>query len=77
MGVLFYFKSVALLEDIPLSVYDGNITDVDMELQDFYDEVDDAYIQTAYHCWIAAGIYVGSFLIATQQWYMNQRSSND
>ncbi|EFN66494.1 Ribonuclease kappa [Camponotus floridanus] len=69
MGVFFYVRSVALVEDLPLG--EGNFT----TLENFYDVVDRGYTQNAYNCWIAACIYVLTFLFSGHQFYLNSRSS--
>ncbi|XP_029162849.1 ribonuclease kappa [Nylanderia fulva] len=69
MGVFFYVRSVALVEDLPLG--EKKFT----SLQNFYDEVDRGYTQNAYNCWIAACIYVLTFLFSGHQFYLNSRSS--
>ncbi|XP_070150156.1 ribonuclease kappa [Polyergus mexicanus] len=70
MGVFFYVRSVALVEDLPLGE-DTNFT----SLENFYDVVDRGYTQNAYNCWIAACIYVLTFLFSGHQFYLNSRSS--
>nr|XP_031840641.1 ribonuclease kappa [Nomia melanderi] len=68
MGIFFYVKSVALVEDVPLEeTYD--------QVDKFYKEVDRGYTQNAYNCWIAACIYVLTFLFSGHQFYINSRSS--
>jgi len=69
MGVFFYVRSVALVEDLPLG--ERNFTSFDH----FYDVVDRGYTQNAYNCWIAACIYVLTFLFSGHQFYLNSRSS--
>ncbi|CAL1674697.1 unnamed protein product [Lasius platythorax] len=69
MGVFFYVRSVALVEDLPLG--ERNFT----SLENFYDVVDRGYTQNAYNCWIAACIYVLTFLFSGHQFYLNSRSS--
>ncbi|GAB1865370.1 Ribonuclease kappa [Camponotus japonicus] len=69
MGVFFYVRSVALVEDLPLG--EKNFT----SLENFYDVVDRGYTQNAYNCWIAACIYVLTFLFSGHQFYLNSRSS--
>lgn len=69
MGVFFYIRSVALVEDLSLS--EKNITSLD----DFYMMADRGYTQNAYNCWIAACIYVLTFLFSGHQFYLNSRSS--
>ncbi|XP_033328790.1 ribonuclease kappa [Megalopta genalis] len=68
MGIFFYVKSVALVEDLPL---EGTFEDSDH----FYREADRSYTQNAYNCWIAACIYVLTFLFSGHQFYINSRSS--
>ncbi|XP_012227001.1 ribonuclease kappa-B [Linepithema humile] len=69
MGIFFYVRSVALVEDLPLG--EKNFTSFDQ----FYDLVDRGYTQNAYNCWIAACIYVLTFLFSGHQFYLNSRSS--
>lgn len=68
MGIFFYVKSVALVEDIPIEGSFGS-------LKEFYAEADRGYKQNAYNCWIAACIYVLTFLFSGHQFYVNSRSS--
>ncbi|KAM0736720.1 Ribonuclease kappa [Formica fusca] len=70
MGVFFYVRSVALVEDLPM----GEET-VFTSLDNFYDVMDRGYTQNAYNCWIAACIYVLTFLFSGHQFYLNSRSS--
>ncbi|XP_078047750.1 ribonuclease kappa [Augochlora pura] len=67
MGIFFYVKSVALVEDLPL--------DDIKDYNDFYAEADRSYKQNAYNCWIAACIYILTFLFSGHQFYINSRSS--
>ncbi|EZA52901.1 hypothetical protein DMN91_010461 [Ooceraea biroi] len=69
MGIFFYIRSVALVEDLPLG--ERNFT----SLSNFYDVVERGYLQNAYNCWIAACIYVLTFLFSGHQFYLNSRSS--
>ncbi|EFN85218.1 ribonuclease kappa [Harpegnathos saltator] len=69
MGVFFYIRSVALVEDLPLG--NKNFT----SLEHFYKVADRGYMQNAYNCWIAACIYVLTFLFSGHQFYLNSRSS--
>jgi len=69
MGIFFYVRSVALIEDVPLG---ENATKTPA---DFYTEADRGYTQNAYNCWIAACIYVLTFLFSGHQFYMNSRTS--
>ncbi|KYN37494.1 Ribonuclease kappa [Trachymyrmex septentrionalis] len=71
MGVFFYIRSVALVEDLPLEELKENLTSTG----EFYKVVDRGYTQNAYNCWIAACIYVLTFLFSGHQFYLNSRSS--
>ncbi|XP_026320964.1 ribonuclease kappa-B-like [Hyposmocoma kahamanoa] len=68
MGVFYYIRALALLEDLPLPEehkgFDQFITDVEA-----------GYNQNAYNCWIAALLYVITLLISAHQFYLNNRSS--
>ncbi|XP_029054433.1 ribonuclease kappa [Osmia bicornis bicornis] len=68
MGIFFYVKSVALIEDLPL---EGEF----VKATDFYAAADRGYKQNAYNCWIAACIYVFTLLFSGHQFYINSRSS--
>ena len=68
MGLFFYVNSVALVEDVPLK---GMFSSP----KEFYAEADRGYKQNAYNCWIAACIYVLTFLFSGHQFYINSRSS--
>ncbi|KAL0820307.1 hypothetical protein ABMA28_006216 [Loxostege sticticalis] len=68
MGVFYYIRSVALLEDLPL---DGTPHDIDH----FIAEVESGYTQNAYNCWIAALLYVVTLVVSGHQFWMNNRSS--
>jgi len=71
MGIFFWVKSVALVEDLPLrEEYKPT------EFAQFYADVDQAYSQNAYNCWIAACLYVGTFLISAHQFYANNKASS-
>ncbi|ODN02203.1 Ribonuclease kappa [Orchesella cincta] len=73
MGVFFYIKSVALVEDLPL---EEEYKPTEEDMKNFYGDVDRAYSQNAFNCWIAACLYVGTFLISAQQFYMNNKSTS-
>ncbi|KAG6797184.1 ribonuclease kappa-B [Apis laboriosa] len=68
MGIFFYTKSVALIEDVP---FEANIKDT----TEFYGAADRGYKQNAYNCWIAACIYLLTLLLSGHQFYINSRSS--
>ncbi|XP_015117393.1 ribonuclease kappa-B [Diachasma alloeum] len=69
MGIFFFFRSVALIEDLPLEgkTFDGPDA--------FYFEAERCYTQNAMNCWIAACIYVLTFLFSGHQFYVNSRTS--
>ncbi|XP_060822609.1 ribonuclease kappa [Bombus pascuorum] len=69
MGIFFYYNSVALIEDLPLEGQTFN------KPTDFYAVAERGYKQNAYNCWIAACIYVLTFLFSGHQFYINSRSS--
>jgi len=67
MGLFFFMKSVALVDDVGLS---------DILASDTWDDdVDSAYKQRAYNCWIAVVIYMGSFAFSLFQVYLNKRAN--
>ncbi|CAG9795640.1 unnamed protein product [Diatraea saccharalis] len=68
MGVFYYIRAVALLEDLPL---DPNVHELDL----FIGEVESGYTQNAHNCWIAALLYVITLVISGHQFWMNNRSS--
>ncbi|OXU20900.1 ribonuclease kappa [Nasonia vitripennis] len=69
MGIFFYIKSVALIEDLPLE--DSYFE----KPEDFYMAADSGFTRNAYNCWIAACIYILTFLFSGHQFYLNSRSS--
>lgn len=69
MGIFFYIKSVALIEDLPLEEKKYDLPD------EFYSDVDRGYTQNAYNCWIAACLYGFTFLFSGHQFYINSRTS--
>merc|ERR1711881_350724 len=68
MGVFFYTKSVALIEDVPLeeeySSHHSLVTDMETGFQ-----------QNALNCWIAALLYLVTLCVSIQQFWMNNRST--
>jgi ribonuclease kappa len=68
MGIFFYIKSVALVEDLPLK-------ETYISVAELLTDVDNAYAQNAYNCWIAACLYVGTLLISGHQYWANTKSS--
>lgn len=71
MGFFFMMKSVALVEDLPL---DEKLEDIKSPAQ-FYRIAEAGFTANAYNCWIAACIYVVTFLFSGHQFYLNSRSS--
>ncbi|XP_011307123.1 ribonuclease kappa-B [Fopius arisanus] len=69
MGIFFFARSVALIEDIS---FGEEILDTPDK---FYFAADRGYTQNAYNCWIAACIYVLTFLFSGHQFYVNSRTS--
>ncbi|XP_015585334.1 ribonuclease kappa-B [Cephus cinctus] len=67
MGAFFFIRSVALIEDVPVSEFTS--------LNEFYTKIDAGYTQNAFNCWIAACIYIVTFLLSGHQFYVNSRSS--
>ena len=70
MGVFYYIRAVALLEDLPLESESGHHT-----IEDFIATVETGYTQNAYNCWIAALLYVITLVVSGHQFWMNNRSS--
>ncbi|XP_049877140.1 ribonuclease kappa-like [Pectinophora gossypiella] len=68
MGVFYYIKAVALLEDLPLE--EGHHT-----IEEFIGQVEAGYTQNAYNCWIAALLYVITLVVSGHQFWLNNRSS--
>lgn len=82
MGVFYWFHSVALLEDIPGLKEEGgyeHMMDHDKASPStvanlFYADADNGYHAAAMNCWIAACLYILSFLVSGHQFYMNSRT---
>lgn len=69
LGVFFWQRSPALFED-------ANIDEEEWEKEKFSpDYVRQKYEDTAYNCWIAAGLYVVLFIFSFIQQKMNSRGS--
>ena len=69
MGLFFYVQSVALVEDLPLKEhYD--------KLEDFLTDRDVYFSMSAYNCWIAACLYLGTILFSAQQFYANNKTTS-
>ncbi|KAJ0174059.1 hypothetical protein K1T71_010205 [Dendrolimus kikuchii] len=71
MGVFYYIRAVALLEDLPLE----SESDEPHTLDRFITTVEAGYTQNAYNCWIAALLYVITLVVSGHQFWMNNRSS--
>ncbi|XP_033211016.1 ribonuclease kappa-B [Belonocnema kinseyi] len=69
MGIFFYCKSVALVEDLPL---EGKTFSSSKE---FFLAADKGFQQNAINCWIAAILYIITFGFSGYQFYLNSRSS--
>ncbi|XP_026762995.1 ribonuclease kappa [Galleria mellonella] len=69
MGVFYYIRAVALLEDLPI---DEKSTHT---IEDFISAAENGYTQNAYNCWIAALLYVITLVVSGHQFWMNNRSS--
>ncbi|KAF6203399.1 hypothetical protein GE061_003818 [Apolygus lucorum] len=69
MGIFYWFHAVALLEDIPIDE-----SKHDMSAHEFYHEADIGYQTAAMNCWIAACLYILSFVVSGHQFYMNSRT---
>jgi len=69
LGVFFKIRSPALADDLPINEDDWakeNYT---------YEYVTKLYDQNAINCWIAAGIYVVTFVLSVIMFKVNQRSN--
>lgn len=70
LGVFYKIHSVALFEDIPLTAEEWSHTH-NYSMPVIYEKFD----QTAYNCFIAAGIYVLFFFFSCCQQRMNSKAS--
>ncbi|KAG6451195.1 ribonuclease kappa [Manduca sexta] len=73
MGVFYYIRAVALLEDLPLEHSPDE--KVDDPIEHFIALAERGYTQNAYNCWIAALLYVITLVVSGHQFWMNNRSS--
>ncbi|XP_052678833.1 ribonuclease kappa-like [Crassostrea angulata] len=69
LGVFYKIHSVALFEDIPLSAEEWAKGNYSMT------EIHEKFDQTAYNCFIAAGIYILFFFFSCCQQRMNSKAS--
>ncbi|XP_014274952.1 ribonuclease kappa-B [Halyomorpha halys] len=67
MGIFYYFKSVALLEDLP-------IEESYSTPHEFYTAAEAGYKTNAMNCWIAACLYVFTLAFSSYQFYVNSRT---
>ena len=68
MAVLFYVRSVALVDDLPL-----NVTHVDVG--SFVKDMEDGYDNLARNCLITTACYVLTFFISAHQFWVNSKPS--
>jgi ribonuclease kappa len=66
MGIFFFIQAAPLLDDFEFDDDSAN----DMI---FKDNLNNAYNQRAYNCWIAAFFYVGLLVFAGSQFMTNQK----
>ncbi|XP_048728975.1 ribonuclease kappa-A-like [Ostrea edulis] len=69
LGVFYKIHSVALFEDIPLTAEKWKKENYTMSI------IYEKYDQTAYNCFIAAGIYILCFIFSCCQQRMNSKAS--
>jgi len=69
MGIFFFVQAAPLLDDFE---FDSNTTNEEM----FKYNLNNAYNQHAYNCWIAAFLYVGLLIFAGSQFMTNQKRSS-
>ena len=69
MGLFFYMKALALIEDVKLQEENHDSPDA------IYLDMKRGFNANALNCWIAACIYVVTFLFSGHQFYLNSRSS--
>jgi len=68
MGVFFWTKSVALVEDIPLEPsYKDEVT--------LRNDMEAGFQQNALNCWVAALLYLVTLLFSVSQFYLNNRQT--
>lgn len=68
MGVFFFVRSVALIEDI-------NLKEQYTDIKALRNEIDAGYQQNAFNCWIAALLYLVTLCVSVQQFWMNNKST--
>jgi len=69
MGIFFFVEAAPLLDDFQ---FDSNTANEEM----FKYNLENAYSQRAYNCWIAAFLYVGLLVFAGSQFMTNQKQSS-
>ncbi|XP_022186013.1 ribonuclease kappa [Nilaparvata lugens] len=70
MGVFYSMHAVALAEDLPIEETDEFETS-----KDFYSAAEKGFQLNAMNCWIAACLYLFTFLFSSYQFYLNGRTS--
>jgi len=66
MGICFYTRSVALIEDVGAAEHGESGPS-------FMSDVYAGYEQNAYNCWIATLMYLVTMVVSGQQFYVNRR----
>lgn len=68
LGVFFRIRSPALVEDLPIDEAKWN------DLGHDYSYIEGLYNQASTNCFIAAGLYGGTFILSLVMWTINKRS---
>lgn len=69
MGGFYMSHSLALIEDLP------EVERNSSSLDQYYNEIVDAYDENAKNCWLAAGCYAITLLICLSQLYLHKRAT--
>jgi len=69
MAILFHFKSVAFIEDVKVNETEGMTPD------QFSQELDQSYANTARNCLITTLCYVFTLALSAHQFWINSKAS--
>ena len=68
MGLAFYSRSVAFIEDVKFN-------ETVKTKEEYEDNLVDAYDKQALNCLIAVSLYILTFLISLHQYWLNSRAT--
>jgi hypothetical protein len=68
-GFLFHQRALAFIEDVKLPKPSYS------SAEELFNDLELGYDRSAINCWVAALLYLATFVVSAQQYYMNVRVS--